>query len=86
MSVKILAEVDSMEILIIVNDEIDQISHSPNQAVKQVGSFAGVRLAPLEPAEPRNGAAAELKMNHICCGAFGFSAVIVGFPFPLSLI
>ncbi len=77
MSLSTLAEVDSMEILIVVNDEIDQISRSPNQAIKQVGGLASLKMAPIDPTEPRNGAVAELKMNHICCGAFGFSAVIV---------
>ncbi|KAI5460233.1 beta-lactamase-like protein [Mariannaea sp. PMI_226] len=71
-----LAEVDSMEIAIVVTDEIDQFSHSQYDGVKQVGSMSQIPMDPLRPNDHRHGANAEMKMSNICCGAFGFSAAI----------
>ena len=72
-----LVELDSVEILVIVDNELDPISPSPNQAVEQTGSikdigFNGPTLA------SRGGAARELRMDHICCGAHGLSLMITG--------
>ena len=72
-----LEEVDSLEIVVIVNDEIDLISHSPHPAVKHAGSFMGATITPLLEDTKRGGAKAQMRMDKICCGAHGFSAMIV---------
>ncbi|KAF4945261.1 hypothetical protein FGADI_12081 [Fusarium gaditjirri] len=41
-----LIEVDSLDIHVLINDEIDQISPSPNPRVQHAQSFAGVPLSP----------------------------------------
>ena len=72
-----LEEVDSMEILIVATDEVDQFSHSQHAGVKQMGSLSQVPKVALESNDNRHGAAMEMKMSSICCGAMGFSALIV---------
>ncbi|KAM5345916.1 hypothetical protein ACJ41O_011777 [Fusarium nematophilum] len=71
-----LAEVDSIEIQVLVNDEIDQISPSPNPHVKHTQSFAGVPLDLISDPAARGGAKLEMPMRNICCGAHGLSLMI----------
>ncbi|KAI6086599.1 Metallo-hydrolase/oxidoreductase [Hypoxylon rubiginosum] len=71
-----LAEVDTLTIHAIVNDEIDQISPSPHPAVRHPQSFMGAPLKPLPPGEQRGGAALQMRMDSLCCGAHGLSLLI----------
>ncbi|KAL6249155.1 hypothetical protein RBB50_004218 [Rhinocladiella similis] len=75
-----LLELDSLEIVAIINDEIDLISPSQHPDVHQPGSFAGVPLKfhHTEPAwtRLRGGAAMEMRMDSICCGAHGLSLLL----------
>lgn len=72
-----LVEVDSLEIHVLVNDEIDQISPSPNPLVQHTQSFAGVPLSSVADPAARGGAKLEMPMRNICCGAHGLSLFIV---------
>ncbi|KAF4341927.1 7 8-dihydropterin-6-methyl-4-(beta-D-ribofuranosyl) aminobenzene-5 phosphate synthase [Fusarium beomiforme] len=76
--VQSLVEVDSLDIHVLINDEIDQISPSPNPRVQHAQSFAGVPLCPLSDPSTRGGARLEMPMRNICCGAHGLSLFIVG--------
>ncbi|KAH7268567.1 beta-lactamase-like protein [Fusarium solani] len=71
-----LVEVDSLEIHVLVNDEIDQISPSPNPRVQHTQSFAGVPLSRVPDPMARGGANWEMSMRNICCGAHGLSLFI----------
>ncbi|KAF4831952.1 7,8-dihydropterin-6-methyl-4-(beta-D-ribofuranosyl)-aminobenzene-5'-phosphate synthase [Colletotrichum tropicale] len=71
-----LVEVDSLEIHVLVNDEIDQISPSPSPLVLHTQSFAGVPLSPVPDPAERGGAKLEMPMRNICCGAHGLSLFI----------
>ncbi|CAG9984612.1 unnamed protein product [Clonostachys byssicola] len=71
-----LVEVDGLEIHVLVNDEIDQISPSPNLLVEYTQSFAGVPLTPVSDPAARGGARLEMPMRNICCGAHGLSLFI----------
>ncbi|VUC32464.1 unnamed protein product [Clonostachys rosea] len=71
-----LVEVDSIEIHVLVNDEIDLISPSPNPLVEHTQSFAGVPLSPVPDPAARGGAKLEMPMRNICCGAHGLSLFI----------
>ncbi|KAI4858747.1 Metallo-hydrolase/oxidoreductase [Hypoxylon rubiginosum] len=71
-----LAEVDSLTIHAIVNDEIDQISPSPHPAVKHPQSFMGAPLKPLPAGTQRGGASLQMRMDSLCCGAHGLSLLI----------
>lgn len=72
-----LIEVDSLDIRVLINDEIDQISPSPNPRVQQAQSFSGVPLSPVSDSSSRGGARLEMPMRNICCGAHGLSLFIV---------
>lgn len=76
-----LVEVDSLEIHVLVNDEIDQISPSPNPLVQHTQSFAGVPLSRVPNPTARGGAKLEMPMRNICCGAHGLSLFIVSVAF-----
>lgn len=71
-----LVEVDSIEIKVIVDNEVDPISPSNNPAVQYTGLFQGQPLDPLPPGHDRGDAKAEIKMENICCGAHGLSLMI----------
>ncbi|KEZ45762.1 hypothetical protein SAPIO_CDS1565 [Scedosporium apiospermum] len=78
-----LLEIDSLEIHVLVNDEIDQISPSPNPLVKHTQSFAGVPLSPVPDPAARGGAKLEMPMRNICCvnsGKADDSPVVVALP------
>ena len=74
-----LVELDSLEILVIIDNELDPISQSPNPAVQQSGGIKDITMrAPPLPSGARGGSAAELRMDHICCSAHGLSLMITG--------
>lgn len=75
-----LAEIDTLDIHVIVNDELDPISPSPNAAVKVASRFMGIPLSPLS--SERGGATMEMRMDNICCAAHGISLLLVGCPVP----
>lgn len=73
-----LVEVDSIEIKVLVDNEVDPITPSNNPAVEYRGLMQGVPLDPLpSDGHHRGGAQAELSMSNICCGAHGLSLMIV---------
>ena len=76
MSRLLLQEVDAVELQVIVNDEVDFISPSPNAAVVQPGRLMQVPLSPIQDGS-RGSANKELKMSNLCCGALGLSLFIV---------
>lgn len=75
-----LVEVDSIEIKVLVDNEVDPITPSNNPAVQYRGLMQGVPLDPLPIDDSRGGAQAELSMSNICCGAHGLSLMIVRRP------
>lgn len=79
-----LVEVDSIEIKVIIDNEVDPISPSNNPAVQHAGLLQGLPLDPLPPFEGhrRGDAAAELRMDNICCAAHGLSLMIVRPKYP----
>ena len=72
-----LAEVDSVEILVIVDNEVDPISSYPHPDLKVTGNIIDVaQRVPLN--DPSRGdAQSVLKLTNVCCGAHGLSLMIV---------
>lgn len=70
-----LVELDSLEILVIVDNELDPISASQNPAVEQTG---GLRTVGLRGQKLSNPDRHELAMENICCSAHGLSLMITG--------
>lgn len=79
-----LVAIDSIEIQVIIDNEVDPISPSNNPAVQYTGLFQGQPLEPLPPGHERGDAEAEIKMENICCGAHGLSLMIVRVTCPVS--
>nr|POE79598.1 7,8-dihydropterin-6-methyl-4-(beta-d-ribofuranosyl)-aminobenzene-5'-phosphate synthase [Quercus suber] len=74
-----LLELDSLEILVIIDNELDPISPSPNPEVQQTGGMREISaLATLEPNVRGPTACNELRMSNICCSAHGLSLLITG--------
>lgn len=71
-----LVELDSIEIKVIVDNEVDPISPSNNPAVQYTGLFQGQPLEPIPEGSDRGEAGAEIKMENICCGAHGLSLML----------
>ncbi|KAJ5341703.1 hypothetical protein N7541_010827 [Penicillium brevicompactum] len=72
-----LTAIDHLEIHVIVNDELDPISPSPNPAVKVASRFMGVPLSRLNSDTDRGGAEMEMRMDNICCAAHGISLLLI---------
>ena len=72
-----LTEIDSLEVHVIVNDELDPISPSPNPRVAVASRFMGIPLSPLRSDDERGGARMEMRMDNICCAAHGLSLLLV---------
>ncbi|CAK3903745.1 Hypothetical predicted protein [Lecanosticta acicola] len=75
-----LVELDSLEILVIVDNELDPISPSPNPAVKQSGTLRDISWAsaPL-PQNDRAECDREIRMDEVCCSAHGLSLMVTGY-------
>lgn len=73
-----LTELDSLEILVIIDNELDPISPCPNEAVQQTGSLKDMGLNGATITGDRGEAKRELRMDGICCSAHGLSLMITG--------
>nr|OQO22069.1 hypothetical protein B0A51_09817 [Rachicladosporium sp. CCFEE 5018] len=71
-----LIELDSLEILAIIDNELDPISQSPNSSVIQTGGLKEIGLRGLLSKDDPRGAGAEMRMDKICCSAHGLSLLI----------
>jgi hypothetical protein len=75
-----LEEIDSIEILVIVDNEVDPISKYPQEGVTAYGNLADLaRDSPYHPNGRGGKGVHEVRMDQICCGAHGLSLMIVGF-------
>ncbi|KAK3073385.1 hypothetical protein LTR53_005093 [Teratosphaeriaceae sp. CCFEE 6253] len=77
-----LVELDSVEILVIVDNEVtlsqlDPISPCPNEVVQQTGGLKEIGIFGTDITD-RGEAKKELRMDSICCGAHGLALLITG--------
>ena len=72
-------EVDSIEIRVLVNDQLDNNAASWNPEVQAPGRLSHIPLRSLdeEQIKARGGAKAEISFANSCCGAHGLSLLIV---------
>jgi 7,8-dihydropterin-6-yl-methyl-4-(beta-D-ribofuranosyl)aminobenzene 5'-phosphate synthase len=71
-----LVELDSISITVIIDNELDPISPSPNPNVVQYGGLATIGLN--GPTRHSGQAVKELRMDNICCSAHGLSLLVTG--------
>jgi 7,8-dihydropterin-6-yl-methyl-4-(beta-D-ribofuranosyl)aminobenzene 5'-phosphate synthase len=72
-----LTEIDSLEILVIVDNEVDPMSTYSNPAIQATGNIVHIGMRSPSEVHDRGDAAKELRMDSICCGAHGLSLMIV---------
>ncbi|KIW72684.1 hypothetical protein PV04_00861 [Phialophora macrospora] len=73
-----LDDIDSLEILVIVDNELDPISTYQHPDLKVGGQLADVALRAPLPEGSRGGSKFEIRLDNVCCGAHGLSLMITG--------
>jgi 7,8-dihydropterin-6-yl-methyl-4-(beta-D-ribofuranosyl)aminobenzene 5'-phosphate synthase len=73
-----LREIDSVEITVIIDNEVDPLSQYTNEGLEVSGRMQDIAMTSPHPAPDRGGAVAELRLDNLCCGAHGLSYMIVG--------
>jgi 7,8-dihydropterin-6-yl-methyl-4-(beta-D-ribofuranosyl)aminobenzene 5'-phosphate synthase len=77
-----LVELDSLEVVVIIDNEVDPMSPYPNPQLSSVSNrFIHFALNSPHIPENRGKGTKELKMNQLCCGAHGLSLMIVSLAF-----
>jgi 7,8-dihydropterin-6-yl-methyl-4-(beta-D-ribofuranosyl)aminobenzene 5'-phosphate synthase len=71
-----LTEVDSLEILVVIDNELDPISTYQIPGLTAEGNMMHIAFANPEPAVGRGPSTKELKMDNICYSAHGLSLII----------
>ncbi|OCL13749.1 hypothetical protein AOQ84DRAFT_282485 [Glonium stellatum] len=71
-----LAEIDSLEVVVIVDNEVDPMSPCMHPSVQASGGMRDISMKSTIHPENRGGANFELRMDNICCGAHGLSLMI----------
>ena len=78
-SMSALVELNTLEILVVVDNEVDPLSSYQHPGLKVSGQLLDVaKRAPLHRDHDRANAQNELRFHNICCGAHGLSLMIVG--------
>jgi len=71
-----LVELDSLEILVIVDNEVDPISSYSHPDLKVGGQMSDIAFRAPIPEGSRGGSKFEIRLDNICCGAHGLSLMI----------
>lgn len=72
-----LVEIDSLDITVIVDNELDVMSPPPPNTVQATGLLGNIALESPYILHDRGEASKELRMSSICCAAHGLSIMIV---------
>jgi hypothetical protein len=72
-----LQEIDSVEITVIIDNEVDPLSVYTNEGLEVSGRLQDIAMTSKFPAPNRGEAKAEMRMEQLCCGAHGLSYLIV---------
>lgn len=84
----LLVELDSLEITVIVDNELDVMSAPAPDTVQAHGMLGNIATESPHHVNDRGEASAELRMDQICCSAHGLSVLVVGLGYaktPLKL-
>ena len=73
-----LVEIDSLEALVIIDNELDLLSPVDPAKVLAHGNLAHLAMASPHQPHDRGGASKEFRMEQICCAAWGLSILLVG--------
>ncbi|WEW59086.1 MBL fold metallo-hydrolase [Emydomyces testavorans] len=71
-----LVEVDSLDVTVIVDNELDIMSPPPPDTIQSTGLMGNIALESPYNLHDRGDASTELRMGSICCSAHGLSVMI----------
>jgi 7,8-dihydropterin-6-yl-methyl-4-(beta-D-ribofuranosyl)aminobenzene 5'-phosphate synthase len=72
-----LVEIDSLTALVIIDNEIDVMSTIAPDTVEVSGQLPHIAVASRHYVSGRGDATKEISLEDICCGAWGFSVLLV---------
>ena len=72
-----LQEVDSLEVMVIVDNELDPMSPPAHDTVRISGLIGTIAMKSPHTLTDRGDATKELRMDDICCSAHGLSLLVV---------
>jgi 7,8-dihydropterin-6-yl-methyl-4-(beta-D-ribofuranosyl)aminobenzene 5'-phosphate synthase len=72
-----LVEIDSLEALVIIDNELDVLSPVDPEKVVAYGNLGHIAMASPHVAHDRGGATKVLGMDRICCASWGLSVLLV---------
>ena len=78
-----LVEIDSLEALVIIDNELDLISPVDPARVTAYGNLGHLAMSSTCKVHDRGSATKELRMDHLCCAAWGLSIFLVCMPFSM---
>lgn len=73
----ILVEIDSLEAVIVIDNEIDGMSTTQPNTVTNNGRLPNIAMSSSVTVENRGACQKEIRMEDICCGAHGLSVLLV---------
>lgn len=80
-----LAEIDSLEATVIIDNELDPLSTIAPDTVHVAGQMATLAKCSPHKVDDRGPACRELKMEDLCCSAHGLSILVVSISFCPSI-
>lgn len=72
-----LVEVDSLEALVIIDNDLDPLSTIASDTVQVSGHLGHLATSSPHKVNDRGDACKELRMEDICCSAHGLSILVV---------
>lgn len=85
-----LQEVDSLEAIVIVDNELDPMSPPAPDTVQVLGNLGHIAMRNDSNLTDRGGASKEMRMEDICCSAHGLSILVVCYgiiqPLPIRIV
>jgi 7,8-dihydropterin-6-yl-methyl-4-(beta-D-ribofuranosyl)aminobenzene 5'-phosphate synthase len=72
-----LVEVDSLEAIVIIDNELDLMSWVKQDTLKVGGKWEDVGVSQHATVQSRGEVKKELHMEDVCCGAHGLSIILV---------
>jgi 7,8-dihydropterin-6-yl-methyl-4-(beta-D-ribofuranosyl)aminobenzene 5'-phosphate synthase len=72
-----LEEVDSLDAIVIIDNELDPLSPAAPDTVQVAGHLGTIAMMSQHNLTDRGGAIKEVRMEDICCSAHGLSILVV---------
>jgi 7,8-dihydropterin-6-yl-methyl-4-(beta-D-ribofuranosyl)aminobenzene 5'-phosphate synthase len=72
-----LGEVDSLEAIVIIDNELDPLSPPAPNTVQVSGNLGAIAMGSTHKLTDRGEACRELRLGDVCCAAHGLSILVV---------